>query len=432
MSAGKIKSVHSKWMKANAPDDDEQDEGSDDEKEESDEEKEAGSDEDEEETDGEVEAPVVASKSSSSEAAAAAAVEAEDDEPLLPATAAKPSPASAKPAATKVKKASSKEISGEQSASKKSKDPGVQAEDAQSVRQSSSKKKKKHSRGGEEDADNAASAGAGPAKKKPKLKLSITGPYFAINADVIVCGLSLILMSVEVRIACLRLIFDRSLILMASSGLGQEEDKRDAHIDEVNEQMTKFNYGRHTIPVELICSPEEKYRARVAKQDNVDSLEHSLLTFGIVNEHVEVVLFVTGPKPLPPKAGFKVPQTAEEMKARGFEGYFTICGDHTQRAMNQLRRKFAGNPKWARLNVTVYVCARSTESFATLKSWGILDNVKGEKRVAVSFLDKITSLHEDFLSLAEFNDTAGHKERTAQLKAQRCEDFGLISSGQMI
>ena len=50
----------------------------------------------------------------------------------------------------------------------------------------------------------------------------------------------------------------------------------------------------------------------------------------------------------------------------------------------------------------------------------------------MSFLDKITSLHEDFLSLAEFNDTAGHKERTAQLKAQRCKDFGLISSGQMM
>ena len=94
---------------------------------------------------------------------------------------------------------------------------------------------------------------------------------------------------------------------MASSGLGQEEEKRDAHIVEVNEQMTKFNYGRRTIPVELICSPEEKYRARVAKQENVDALEQSLLTYGTVNEHVEVVLFVTGAKPLPQKAGFKVP-----------------------------------------------------------------------------------------------------------------------------
>ena len=35
--------------------------------------------------------------------------------------------------------------------------------------------------------------------------------------------------------------------------------------------------------------------------------------------------------------------------------------------------------KWARLNVTVYVCPRSTESYATLKSSGILDNVKARK-----------------------------------------------------
>ena len=29
------------------------------------------------------------------------------------------------------------------------------------------------------------------------------------------------------------------------------------------------------------------------------------------------------------------------MIAAGFEGYFTICGDHTQRAMNQPNRKWA-------------------------------------------------------------------------------------------
>ena len=60
--------------------------------------------------------------------------------------------------------------------------------------------------------------------------------------------------------------------------------------------------------MELTCSPEEKYRAREAKQENVDSLERPLLTFGTMNEHVELVLFVTGAKPLPQNAGFKVPR----------------------------------------------------------------------------------------------------------------------------
>ena len=66
--------------------------------------------------------------------------------------------------------------------------------------------------------------------------------------------------------------------------------------------------GAHTILVELTCSPEEKYRAREVKQENVDSLERPLLTSGTMNEHVEVVLFVTGTKPLPQNAGFKVPR----------------------------------------------------------------------------------------------------------------------------
>ena len=114
----------------------------------------------------------------------------------------------------------------------------------------------------------------------------------------------------------------------------------------------------------MIFSPERQQRARIANQENVDCLEHSLATFGLVNEHVEVVLFINGTKPLSPKPGLKWPLTAEEMIAAGFEGYFTICGDHTQRAMNQPHRK------WARLNVTVYVWPRSTESYAIPKSWG--------------------------------------------------------------
>ena len=213
--------------------------------------------------------------------------------------------------------------------------------------------------------------------------------------------------------------------------IGQVESKRDTHYDDLNEVIAKHSYGRHELPVVLLTSPEEKYRARVAKQENVDALEQSLLQFGTVNEHVDVVLFSLGTKPLPPKQGFRVPVTADDIKQRGFEGFFVVCGDHTARAMNQLHRKFKSNPKWATLTATGYVCPRSPEGYAALKSWGILDNVKGEKRVSVSFLDKIMALHDDYLSLAEFNDSVGHKERTAQLKARRCKDFNM-SPGQMM
>lgn len=215
------------------------------------------------------------------------------------------------------------------------------------------------------------------------------------------------------------------------AGPGEVEARVDAHYDELNSVIGQFSFGRHSIPVALVQSPEEKYRARVARQENVDTLEQSLLSFGSVNEHVEVVLFVAAKKTIPPKNGFKPPLTADDMKNRGFEGYYTICGDHTQRAMNQLHKRFKNNPKWATLSCTVYVCQRSPENYAYLKSWGILDNIKGEKRVAVSFHDKITALHEDFVALAEFDSQSGHKERTSQLKLQRCKDFGDISLGQL-
>ena len=111
-----------------------------------------------------------------------------------------------------------------------------------------------------------------------------------------------------------------------------------------------------------------------------------------INEHVEVVLFVGPNRPLPPKVGFKPPVTLEEMKSRGLEGFFTVVGDHTQKAMNQLARKFKNNPKWAKLSAVVYVCQRNNDSYAALKSWGILDNIKGEKRVTVSLPGQDRSL----------------------------------------
>ena len=59
---------------------------------------------------------------------------------------------------------------------------------------------------------------------------------------------------------------------------------------ELNAQMAGWSYGRFDVPTGLIKSPEEKYRARVAKQENVDALLKSILQFGTVNEHVHVVL----------------------------------------------------------------------------------------------------------------------------------------------
>lgn len=206
----------------------------------------------------------------------------------------------------------------------------------------------------------------------------------------------------------------------------------DAHYDKLNDSIDKFSFGRHALPVSLILSPEDKYRARVAKQENVDALERSMQTFGTLNDRVEVVLFLAANKALPAKVGFRPPLTQEDLKARGFEGYFTIVGDHTQRALHQLHKRYPANPKWATITATVYLCHRTAEVYSALKSWGLLDNIKGEARVAVSFADKIASLHEDYLALAEHERTPGHKERTAALKARRAKDFGDISAGQIM
>jgi hypothetical protein len=270
-----------------------------------------------------------------------------------------------------------------------------------------------------------------PAVKK-KLKLAISG-YLCINEHMVVWLLHLMTVANLIALILMRTIVISSLINIngLSSGPSQVEEKRDAHYEQLNSVMGKYSFGRQVLPVALVTSPEEKYRARVAKQENVDSLEKSMVQFGTLNEHVEVVLFLGPNKPLPPKLGFKPPAAVEDMKSRGFEGYFTIVGDHTQRAMNQLHAKFSKNPQWANVEARLFVCPRSEEVYGVLKSWGILHNIKGEKRVTVSFHDKVTTLHADYESLKLHEGEAGHKERTAAVKEARRMDFGKISTGQM-
>ena len=106
----------------------------------------------------------------------------------------------------------------------------------------------------------------------------------------------------------------------------------DGNYSDVNVIKAEFSFGLHVLPVSLLVSPEEKYRARAAKQENVDAAVTRLLQVGNGNEHVVVVLFVGASTPLPEESGFKPPLGTAEMKARGFDGFYTIVGDDTQSA----------------------------------------------------------------------------------------------------
>ena len=143
------------------------------------------------------------------------------------------------------------------------------------------------------------------------------------------------------------------------SGLSEVERMADGNYSDVNAIKAEFSFGLHVLPVSLLLSPEEKFRARATKQENVDAAVARLLQFGNVNEHVVVVLFVGANAPLREKSGLNPPFVTAVMKARGFDGFYTIVGDDTQRAMSQLHSMFNRNPTWASLTANVFVCRRT-------------------------------------------------------------------------
>ncbi len=103
-------------------------------------------------------------------------------------------------------------------------------------------------------------------------------------------------------------------------------------------------------------------------------------------------MFVGVGRPLPPKAGFKPPVTADELINRTIEGYFTVDSDHTHRAKKQLHRKFAKIPKWANFTVTVYV--KSPILFDTVQRLQKLSSFIFTKVVIISTTKKPQPQHQ--------------------------------------
>ena len=185
MLAGKIKSVHKKWLKSNDVDEPEEVQSESDGGDETDAADQPDDDDDEVQSESEEDVALV-SLTDRSDPVPAALGELQDDEPLLPGSvlAAKPSPVNSKPAAGKIKKGASKELSQPEATSSKKNPaadaapPHASAAEAEQPQLRKSSKKKKRSRASrEEDVDEVGSSAA-PVRKAPRLALSIQGLLF--------------------------------------------------------------------------------------------------------------------------------------------------------------------------------------------------------------------------------------------------------------
>lgn len=153
-------------------------------------------------------------------------------------------------------------------------------------------------------------------------------------------------------------------------------------------------------------SPEPRYRARVSTPDKVKELRDSLLMTQSIHSSCVVVIFSPpedSVESLAPGTTFDV-ETYFDAVQRGesdIDGPFFVVGDHTQQAVKSLRNQFPKNPLWSSIEAQVLICQRSSRSYSMLKSWGVLDNLKGETRATVTFQQKMFSLREDWMNYHE-------------------------------
>ena len=169
------------------------------------------------------------------------------------------------------------------------------------------------------------------------------------------------------------------------------------HFATLNAGIKSFSVGRHRIEVGDFKSPEPSFRARVASPTAVARLATSFADTSSVHEQCMVVGFWPSGERIPEESAFAGDLAL--LRKASEDGFFFIVGDHTQQAVSSLHRRYPRNRLWSSVLAEVLVCHRSQRNLALLKSWGILDNIKGQVRTKVSFFDKVMSLHEDFVQV---------------------------------
>jgi hypothetical protein len=204
-------------------------------------------------------------------------------------------------------------------------------------------------------------------------------------------------------------------------------EKKDQHYEDLNKWVDGHSYGLQSISIKDAKSPESEYRARLFDQEHVNSLARDFETMQRVHQQSIFVALFPEEHSLPSRKNFNFQLGGPLYQAVRKHGFYFIAGDHTQRALKQIHADFPNNPKWATVTGQLLICHRTLDNFNRLKSWGILDNVVGDKRRAMTFQEKVLGLHEDHESLlmrVGRNDPTFRGALTA-LKKARQRDFAM-------
>jgi len=208
----------------------------------------------------------------------------------------------------------------------------------------------------------------------------------------------------------------------------------DEHFEGLNSFIQAHSYGLRTIHISDAKSPEAKYRARQCEQQDIDRLAESFVKFQTVHTNSIFVSFWPKKKTLPNKNRLDFTDRAT-YAACADNGFFFVAGDHTQSALHELNRRYPRNKKWSQITGTLLICRRTVQNMQTLKSWGILDNIKGQKRTTVSFANKISSIHEDFQQIRDSINPKDkqYKDLIMEVKKMRMRDYDMSknSFGQL-
>ena len=207
-------------------------------------------------------------------------------------------------------------------------------------------------------------------------------------------------------------------------------EKKEEHFTTLNEWIEAHSYGKNTISISDAQSPEPEYRARVADEDDINTLLVSFQKFQTVHENSIFVCFWPESESFPDKSSFPFRVGTPMYKACAKNGFFCIAGDHTQIALSRLRHTYPNNPNWQTLTGQFLICRRNASDIDRCKSWGIVDNIKGQRRTTMSFESKILALHQDQQTLIDRLgvDNDDLKSAITQVKAARRRDYNLTAN----
>ena len=180
--------------------------------------------------------------------------------------------------------------------------------------------------------------------------------------------------------------------------------------DDTEQDTSRLVPAVFSLPVHALKAAEESWAARPADESKIAQLKESMKIMINVNMQLIGVCFVEE------EAKGRTLVDSVNPKALIDRGIYLLSGNHRRLALLQLQAEEPDDPRFQLVNVSLIMVCNNKANHVRLRHLGMWNNTTDHLNICVSFLDKMTAVRKDFLSVRDLTDPVQYEEIVKKFK----------------